>query len=383
MNEWRQAILEDVVERFIDYRGKTPPKTEFGIPLVTAKIVKNGSIQPPNEYISQDTYKRWMTRGYPIIGDVVLTTEAPLGEVALLKDSNVALAQRIILIRGKANILDNSFLKYYFQSRDGQHVLQSRASGTTVFGIKAAVLKKVPIPLPSLNEQKAIATVLSSLDDKIDLLHRQNKTLESIAQALFRHWFIDGAEDEWEEGTIPDEFDFTMGLSPSGSSYNEEGIGMPMFQGNADFGFRFPDNRVFTTEPKRLAEKYDTLISVRAPVGAQNMAYEKCCIGRGVATFRYKSKPPFYTYTYFKIWSLMDEIKQFNDEGTVFGSINKQDFENFKITIPPVELIFQFQNIAKPVDDKIIANSIQIRTLEKLRDTLLPKLMSGGVRVRR
>ena len=78
----------------------------------------------------------------------------------------------------------------------------------------------------------------------------------------------------------------------------------------------------------------------------------------------------------------MDEIKQFNDEGTVFGSINKQDFENFKITIPPVELIFQFQNIAKPVDDKIIANSIQIRTLEKLRDTLLPKLMSGGVRVR-
>ena len=101
MNEWRQAILEDVVERFIDYRGKTPPKTEFGIPLVTAKIVKNGSIQPPNEYISQDTYKRWMTRGYPIIGDVVLTTEAPLGEVALLKDSNVALAQRIILIRGK------------------------------------------------------------------------------------------------------------------------------------------------------------------------------------------------------------------------------------------------------------------------------------------
>lgn len=382
MTEWQEHILEDVVERFIDYRGKTPPKTDSGIPLVTAKIVKNGGIQTPNEFISEEIYDQWMTRGFPKRNDVVLTTEAPLGEVALLKDENVALAQRIILMRGKPSVLNNGFLKYYFQSREGQHLLQSRASGTTVFGIKAAVLKKIPVPVPPLLEQEAITAVLASLDDKIDLLHRQNKTLESLAQTLFRHWFVEGTAVDWEEGVIPDEFDFTMGLSPPGSSYNEVGEGVPMFQGNADFGFRFPENRVYTTDPRRFAEKFDTLISVRAPVGAQNMALEKCCIGRGVAAFRYKRNPSYYTYAYFKLHSLMDEIKQFNDEGTVFGAIGKADFMAFQITIPPNELVEQYQAAVKPIDDKVIGNCKQIQTLEKLRDTLLPKLMSGEVRVR-
>jgi type I restriction enzyme S subunit len=237
--------------------------------------------------------------------------------------------------------------------------------------------------------------VLSSLDDKIDLLHRQNKTLEAMAETLFRQWFVlrqpfdklsvpaqqPEADDGWEEGRIPDEFDFVMGASPPGISYNEEGIGIPMYQGNADFEFRFPKRRVFTTDPKRFAEKYDTLISVRAPVGEQNMANEKCCIGRGVAAFRYKNDNSFYTYTYFKMKSIMQEIKQFNETGTVFGSISKGDFANIEIIIPPKDLVDEFQSRVKPIDDKIIANCFQIRTLEKLRDTLLPKLMSGEIRL--
>ncbi len=172
-----------------------------------------------------------------------------------------------------------------------------------------------------------------------------------------------------------------MGLSPPGSSYNEDCQGIPMFQGNADFGFRFPENRVYTTDPRRFAEKYDTLISVRAPVGAQNMAIEKCCIGRGVAAFRYKRNPSYYTYAYFKLRSLMTEIQQFNDEGTVFGSISKRDFEAFEITIPTDNAVDRFQTEVKPIDDKIITNCKQIHILEKLRDTLLPKLMSGEVRM--
>lgn len=100
MSEWREYLLEDVIEKFIDYRGKTPKKTVAGIPLVTAKVVKAGKILPPNEFIAPEDYDSWMTRGLPEIDDVVLTTEAPLGEVALIKDKNVALAQRIITLRG-------------------------------------------------------------------------------------------------------------------------------------------------------------------------------------------------------------------------------------------------------------------------------------------
>ncbi len=212
-------------------------------------------------------------------------------------------------------------------------------------------------------------------------MNRQNITLEAIAETFFRQWFIEEAQDDWEQSVITDEFDITMGLSPPGTSYNEDRIGIPMFQGNADFEFRFPKNRVYTTDPQRFANKFDTLISVRAPVGAQNMAKEKCCIGRGVASFRYRKDSNYYTYTYFKLKSLMSVIQQFNETGTVFGSIGKSDFQAFEVTIPPSELIDIFQEEVKPIDDKIILNCNQIRTLEKIRDALQLKLISGEFRV--
>jgi type I restriction enzyme S subunit len=237
------------------------------------------------------------------------------------------------------------------------------------------------ISLPPLPEQIRIASILSSLDDKIDLLHRENKTLEAMAETLFRQWFIEEAKEDWEEGKLGDEFEFIMGQSPSGESFNEEGVGIPMYQGNADFGFRFPTRRVFTTQPTRFAEINDTLISVRAPVGAQNMATEKCCIGRGVAAFRYKDNSSFYSYTYYKLKSLLDDIKQYNDNGTVFGSISKSDFENIDIMIPDKDTILNFQKQVKPIDDKIINNNYEIQTLIQQRDGLLPKLMSGEVKI--
>jgi type I restriction enzyme S subunit len=276
-----------------------------------------------------------------------------------------------------------SFLFYFFANKEFVDLAYKGSSGTRMPRADWNFMKSTKWLIPSdINEQKAIDAVLSSLDDKIDLLHRQNKTLEGLAETLFRQWFVEEAEEEWEEGTLPDEFDFTMGLSPPGSTYNEDRMGIPLFQGNADFEFRFPKNRVYTTEPKRFAEKFDTLISVRAPVGAQNMAKEKCCIGRGVAAFRYKLHNSFYTYTYFKLGSLMREIQQFNETGTVFGSINKTNFQAFEVIIPPLNLVEKYQNALKPIDDKIIENCFQISSLEKLRDTLLPKLMSGKVRVK-
>lgn len=253
--------------------------------------------------------------------------------------------------------------------------------GSAVPSLTIPIINEIDISLPPLPEQIRIASILSSLDDKIDLLHRENKTLEDMAETLFRQWLIEEAKEDWEEGKLGDEFEFMMGQSPNGDSFNEDGIGFPMYQGNADFGFRFPTRRVFTTQPTRFAEINDTLISVRAPVGAQNMATEKCCIGRGVAAFRYKHNHDFYSYTYYKLKSLLEEIKQFNDNGTVFGSISKSDFENLDIVIPDENTIMSFQQQVKPIDDKIINNNNEIRTLIQTRDGLLPKLMSGEVKI--
>lgn len=286
--------------------------------------------------------------------------------------------QRTYIIESNANICDLKFLYYSLQL----NLLEFKniSQGTSTRFLTSAILNSFNIRLPLLAEQKRIASILGSLDDKIDLLHRENETLEAMAETLFRKWFIEDAKDEWKEGKLGDEFNFIMGQSPKGESFNEEEKGIPMYQGNADFGFRFPTRRIFTTEPTRIAEEKDTLISVRAPVGAQNMAIEKCCIGRGLAAFKYKKDNlAYYSYTYYKLKSLLDEIKQFNDNGTVFGSISKSDFNNLDIIIPDLDIIIKFQNIVKPIDDKIINNDREIKNLIKLRNGLLSKLILNNL----
>ena len=189
--QWPTYMLEDCMEAIIDYRGKTPKKTTFGIPLITAKIIKKGTILPVEEYISPDDYNEWMRRGLPKQGDVVLTTEAPLGEVAQLQNSKVALAQRVVTLRGKNGFLDNTFLKYLLLDNSVQNLLKSKSTGTTVTGIKQRELRKIKLSFPPFSEQQAIAHILGTLDDKIELNRRQNATLEAVAHAIFKEWFVD------------------------------------------------------------------------------------------------------------------------------------------------------------------------------------------------
>jgi type I restriction enzyme S subunit len=384
MTEWKEVELQQIADVQTGPFGSQLKNEQYitgGTPVVTVEHLKDFRIIDFNYPSVTDEDKNRLSKYLLKQGDIVFTRVGSVDLSAFVKkhQDGWMFSSRMLRVRTNAFEVDSRFLSYYFQQKNFRDHILNISVGATMPSINTEILKAIPVSYPSLPEQKSIASILSSLDDKIDLLHRQNATLEKMAETLFRQWFVEEAKEEWETGKLADEFDFTMGASPPGESYNEEGIGIPMYQGNADFGFRFPTNRVFTTDPKRLAEKHDTLISVRAPVGEQNMANEKCCIGRGVAAFRYKLDNSFYTYTFFKIKSLMDEIKQFNETGTVFGSISKSDFENIEIVIPDKISIQKFQNEAKPIDDKIITNTIQIRTLTALRDTLLPKLMSGEV----
>jgi len=288
----------------------TPGNFKIGGGFKSSKF-KYYNSEYPEEYV--------LTEGDIVVTMTDLSKESDtLGysaKIPSIKNKILLHNQRIGLVEFKNNEVSKEFIYWLMRTPEYHWYCVSSASGTSIMHTSPSRIENYEFYLPPLPEQKAIASVLSSLDDKIDLLHRQNKTLEQMAETLFRQWFIkpspnlsqrernssEEAKEEWDEGVLPDEFDFTMGQSPPGDSYNEEKIGVPLFQGNADFGFRFPNNRIYTTAPKRFAEKYDTLISVRAPVGEQNMAFEKCCIGRGVVAFRYKYNKSFYTYTYFKI----------------------------------------------------------------------------------
>lgn len=383
MSEWQDVKLGSTGKVVT---GKTPSKNnpeDWGedVLFITPSDYKNYGKKAFSSIrmLSQIGAERQKNKVLPSKSILVTCIGSDMGKTVINALPCVS-NQQINAIIPNELISDGDYL--YYVTKELYETLRSLGSdGTAVPILNKSDFENIDISLPSLPEQKAIAAVLSSLDDKIDLLHRQNKTLEAMAETLFRQWFIKESQEDWEEGKLGDEFDFTMGQSPAGSSFNENKIGIPMFQGNADFGFRFPADRIYTTEPKRFAEKFDTLISVRAPVGAQNMALERCCIGRGVAAFRYKADKNFYTYTYFKLRSIMEDIKQFNDEGTVFGSISKSDFESLAITIPNPKLVTKFETEAKPINDKVIKNCAQIRTLKKFRDTLLPKLISGEVRV--
>lgn len=396
MSEWQDFFVEDIAAP-----GKNSLSTgPFGSSISSKFFVEQGVPVIRGGNLSSEVGKRLIDEGLVFVshdkaeefsrsivssGDLIFTCWGTINQVGLI-DSGACHAKYVISNKQMKLTVDPEkahplFLYYLFSGPEKQQEILNNGIGAAVPGFNLGQLRKMVITLPGLKEQKAIASVLSTLDDKIDLLNRQNKTSESMIETLFRQWFVEEAQEDWELGKLGDEFDFTMGQSPPGDSFNEEYIGMPMFQGNADFSFRFPKNRVFTTDPKRLAQPMDTLISVRAPVGAQNMANQKCCIGRGVAAFRYKNNNAFYTYTYFKLRSLMTEIIKFNDEGTVFGSISKADFEAIKSQIPTAHYVERFESHAKPINDKIIRNCEQISTLENLRSTLLPKLLSGHVKV--
>ena len=387
MNDWIEHRLGDIADIQTGPFGSQLHQHDYvseGTPLITVKnLGENKVTYNKLDFVSEVDRNR-LIKFVLKEGDIVFSRVGYVDRRAYItkKEAGWMFSGSTLRVRViDNNAVDRKYLSYFFGQNSFREEIKRISVGATRPSLNTSLLEELTILAPPLPEQKAIASILSALDDKIDLLHRQNQTLEALAQTFFHQWFIEEAEDGWEMGNLPDEFDFVMGLSPPGKSYNEEGLGTPMFQGKADFQFRFPHTRVFTTDPRRSAKKFDTLISVRAPVGAQNMASQKCCIGRGVAAFRYRENPEFYSYTYYKMHSLMNEIRVFEDTGTVFGSINKGNFEGIEISIPPKELIGKFQEIVNPIDQKIFQNFIQIDILEKLRDLLLPKLMNGDVRV--
>ena len=168
-----------------------------------------------------------------------------------------------------------------------------------------------------------------------------------------------------------------MGQSPDGSSFNELKEGTMFYQGRTDFRFRFPSQRLYTTDPKRMAQKNDVLLSVRAPVGDVNIANESCCIGRGLAAIR--SKTYYSSFIFYLIKSSKDKFELYNKEGTIFGSINKDSLNGLPVVIPSIEIIEKFEKIIQPIDDMIAINERESRNLFLIRNMILPKLMSGKI----
>ena len=271
------------------------------------------------------------------------------------------------------------YVKYYCRSKQYNDWVQSFNTGSTRGNINAQTFGNMEIPLPERKQQDYLVSILEPIDEKIKNNKQVNDNLQQQAMSLYAEMFLNSSDSNVTSGTLSDIAVITMGQSPSGSSYNEDGVGEVFYQGRAEFGFRFPKRRLFTTEPKRMAEAGDVLLSVRAPVGDLNIAYERCCIGRGLGAIH--SKTGHSSFILYTMFALRSQLDVFNGEGTVFGSINRDALNAIPIDIPPVTEIDQFEVVAHPIDELIRANYEENCRLEAIRDSLLPKLMSGEIDV--
>lgn len=320
----------------------------------------------------------------------------------------------VIRVRLNQELADARFYFYFFNSQKGKRLMETIVEKTAASGIRTTDLSNLVVPKPERDLQRQIGDFLELLDHKIEINRKLNTTLEVIARAIFKSWFIDfdpvrakmegrtpyGMDEEplalfpdsfedselgeipkgWNVGRLDKEYIVTMGQSPPGETYNEYGNGVPFYQGRVDFGARFPKHRVYCTSPKRMAKDHDTLITVRAPVGDINMVLEGCCIGRGVAAVRHKNGS--YSYTYYSMNSIKEQFRVFEAEGTVFGAMGKDDLGSIKVLIPPKRVIERFNKFIIPFDEMIELLTKQSITLSLLRDLLLPKLISGEIRIK-
>jgi type I restriction enzyme S subunit len=283
-------------------------------------------------------------------------------------------------------------------------------TGSTIPKLSQGSLNRISVPCPSISEQKAIASVLGALDDKIELNRRMNETLEAAARTIFKDWFIDfgptrakvegrarylapetwalfpdrlddeGKPEGWEIGRLEEIADITMGASPDGSTYNDQAEGTPLVNGPVEYGDFFLKRVKWTTAPNKLSRRGDLIICVRgSTTGRHAFADGVYCLGRGVASIRGKSDQQEFADTC--VLSHLDRLLQ-RTTGSVFPNLSSSDFRSFDVLMPSRAARVAFCEAVRPMRNQIWANVEQSDTLAATRDLLLPKLMSGEIRVK-
>jgi type I restriction enzyme S subunit len=390
--------VEEVTERLIDYRGKTPPKTEAGVRLITAKVIKRGQIlSEPAEYIAADFYDEWMRRGLPQDLDVLITTEAPLGEVALLRMREpIALAQRVILLRANRATIDPVYLFYALQCDFTRAELHARASGTTVSGIKQSELRQVRVPVPPLPVQRRIAGILSAYDNLIENCEQRIRMLDEMVRALYREWFVLFRYPSHERAPLVES---SLGRIPKGWRVERAGGVLRETRRNVHKGaLEDGQTRYVGLEhiPRRslALNAWDEI----RELGSNKLRFEpgEVLFGKIRPYFHKVSVAPFHgvcSADTFVISAIDPSLRAFatclvsSDEfvahasatanGAKMPRANWEVLTNFPVALPPPALLGLFSSLVEPWIACQQSLVFRIHNLRKTRDLLLARLLSG------
>lgn len=408
-------ILADLIDEYVsgdwgneDFNDDTP-NAVFCIRAADFEPILSvdyGNI--PTRYISNTSFNKKQLKVGDIIieksggsptqstGRVILVTEELLKEKNHIVCSNFCEAFRVKKEWSPFYVF--SYLQFLY--KEGVFFnFEGKTSGLKNLQMEQA-FSSIDIP-----EQKSDISILASIDEKIALTRKINIELEALVREIYDYWFVQfdfpnkegkpykssGGKmvwnetlkreipEDWNDGILEDIANITMGQSPEGSSYNEDGIGTIFYQGSTDFGVRFPKVRMYTTAPSRFAKKGDILMSVRAPVGTTNIANSDCCIGRGLAALN--SRIGSITHLYQTIKDLKAKFDILNNSGTTFGAINKDELHSLVVTIPNDSVLSQFEKIAGSIFEEQMEIGNEIEELQSLRNFLLPLLMNGQVTI--
>jgi type I restriction enzyme S subunit len=387
--EWKEYKLGELVEITNGFAFKSNnfllEKIDNSLPVVKIKNVANGDVQLNDCLFHKydDSLKKYLIKKNDIL--IAMTGNHPevmtqvVGEVTRYKlEYEALLNQRVAKIEAKTN-LDKDFL-YYFLKDDITHdYLASQSAGSAnQANISKANIEELIINCPSLSEQRAIASILSSLDDKIDLLHRQNKTLEALAETLFRQWFLSIQKSNVKSQKFGNLVQFIKGKKPNNAvEIYIEGLVPQILIETFDTGktlYSDPTDMVIANK-KDLLMVMDGASSGRTEIGICGI------VGSTIGLFR-PTKDFYYPLFLFYFLKVNEDFIKENTTGSAIPHTDRALVLDLDVEYPSIEKVKEFEFIAENYFDKKLANKNQIRTLTQLRDTLLPKLMSGEVKVR-
>ena len=322
-------------------------------------------------------------------GDIIISARGTVGVIAML-GKDMAFNQSNYGIRANEKITFNDFVYYLLKYKINE--LKQVSYGAVFDTITKSTFENIEVVIPeSINEQKAIASVLSSLDDKIDLLHRQNKTLEQMAETLFKQWFIEEAKEDWEEKPLQDFLDFKEGPGIRNWQYIDHGV--PFINIRLISNGEIDVSKANFVSEEEANGKYrhfhlqrkDMIVSTSGTLGKSAIIRDyhlPLLLNTSVIRFRPKDGINYsFMYEYFKSNDFYEALIT-SASGSVQLNFGPTHLKQIVMTIPPSEQLEKFRKVVDLLYEKFEFNYTQIRTLEKLRDTLLPKLMSGEVRVK-
>ncbi len=399
MGEWKEVSFLSVLDEIIDNRGKTCPTQADGTPLIATNCVKNTSLYPVFEkvrYVSEETMLKWF-RGHPIPGDLIFVTKGSPGRVCVTPDPvNFCIAQDMVAIRPDEQKVYPRYLLAILRSNSIQRQIESLHVGSLIPHFKKGDFGELRIPIPDREFQLLIGDFYFHCSQKIDLLHRQNTTLEQMGEALFRQWFVEEAEEDWEWGKLEQFVEVHRGLSYKGSGLAEEGKGVPMHNLNSIYeggGYKYEGIKYYDGpyKDRHIVHAGDVVVT------NTEQGHEHLLIGypaivpahfgdSGIFSqhlYRLEIKKRLtspFLYHLLKTHDVHEQIAGASNGSTV-NMLPKDGIEWVRFRVPPRDTINRFTTFATDMIEKQHKIVDQVRTLEQLRDTLLPKLMSGEIRI--